>query len=157
MPNTYTKLYVHLVFAVKHRNGLIHPYFKVELMKYITGLVQNKGNKLLAVNTMPDHIHIFVGLNPKNAISDLVKDIKVSSTDFINQKKWVKGKFHWQEGYGAFSYSHSQLDKVVKYIIDQEKQHRKSSFKEEYVKILRAFEVKYEDSYLFEWFTELKY
>jgi REP element-mobilizing transposase RayT len=126
-------------------------------MKYITRTIQNKNNKLLAVNTMPDHIHIFIGLNPKNSISDLVKDIKVSSTDFINGKKWLKGKFHWQEGYGAFSYSHSQIDNVIKYIQNQEKHHRRTSFKEEYIKMLKAFDVKYEDLYLFKWFDELKY
>jgi REP element-mobilizing transposase RayT len=157
MANTYSQLYIHLVFAVEHRDRLIHSSFKDELMKYITGTVKKKGNKLLAVNTMADHIHIFLGLNPKNAISDLVKDVKVSSTDFINEKKWVKGKFHWQEGYGAFSYSHSQIDKVVKYIINQEKHHRKTSFKDEYIKMLKTFDVKYEDLYLFKWFGELNY
>jgi REP element-mobilizing transposase RayT len=126
-------------------------------MKYITGIIQNKGNKLLAINTMPDHSHIFLGLNPKNAISDLAKEVKVSSTDFINEKKWLRGRFHWQEGYGAFSYSHSQIDRVVKYIINQEKQHKRISFKEEYIKMLKAFEIKYEDAYLFKWFDDLKY
>jgi len=157
MANTYTQLYVHLVFAVEHRDRLIHPSFKDELMKYITGIIQNKGNKLLAINTMPDHGHIFLGLNPKNAISDLAKDVKVSSTDFINEKKWLRGRFHWQEGYGAFSYSHSQIDRVIKYIINQEKQHKRISFKEEYIKMLKAFEIKYEDAYLFKWFDHLKY
>jgi len=113
MANTYTQLYIHLVFAVEHRDRLIHSSFKDELMKYMTGIIQNKGNKLLAINTMPDHGHIFLGLNPKNAISDLAKEVKVSSTDFINEKKWLRGRFHWQEGYGAFSYSHSQIDRVV--------------------------------------------
>jgi len=94
MANTYTQLYIHLVFAVEHRDKLIHPSFKDELMKYITGIIQNKGNKLLAINTMPDHSHIFLGLNPKNAISDLAKDVKVSSTEFINEKKWLRGRFH---------------------------------------------------------------
>jgi REP element-mobilizing transposase RayT len=157
MANTYTQLYIHLVFAVEHRDKLIHPSFKDELMKYITGIIQNKGNKLLAINTMPDHSHIFLGLNPKNAISDLAKEVKVSSTDFINEKKWLRGRFHWQEGYGAFSYSHSQIDRVVKYIINQEKQHKRISFKEEYIKMLKAFEIKYEDAYLFKWFDDLKY
>jgi len=157
MANTYTQLYIHLVFAVEHRDKLIHPSFKDELMKYITGIIQNKGNKLLAINTMPDHSHIFLGLNPKNAISDLAKDVKVSSTDFINEKKWLRGRFHWQEGYGAFSYSHSQIDRVIKYIINQEKQHKRISFKEEYIKMLKAFEIKYEDAYLFKWFDHLKY
>ncbi len=157
MANTYTQLYIHLVFAVEHRDRLIHPSFKDELMKYITGIMQNKGNKLLAINTMCDHAHIFLGLNPKNAISDLVRDVKVSSTDFINEKKWLRGRFHWQDGFGAFSYSHSQIDRVVKYILNQEKHHRRISFKEEYIKMLQAFDIKYEDAYLFKWFDDLKY
>jgi REP element-mobilizing transposase RayT len=156
MANTYTQLYVHLVFAVEHRDRLILPSFKDELMKYITGIIQNKGNKLLAINTMPDHGHIFLGLNPKNSISGLVKDVKVSSGDFINDKKWLRGKFHWQEGYGAFSYSHSQIDAVVKYILNQEKHHKRISFKEEYKKILKSLDIKYEEAYLFKWFDNLK-
>ena len=156
MANTYTQLYVHLVFAVEHRDRLILPSFKDELMKYITGIIQNKGNKLLATNTMPDHCHVFLGLNPKDTISGLVKDVKVSSGDFINDKKWLRGKFHWQEGYGAFSYSHSQIDTVVKYILNQEKHHKRISFKEEYIKILKSFDVKYEETYLFKWFDNLK-
>ncbi|OGU82666.1 MAG: transposase [Ignavibacteria bacterium RBG_16_35_7] len=157
MANTYTQLYIHLVFAVEHRDRLLHSTFKDEVMKYMTGIIQNKGNKLLAINIMPDHAHIFLGLNPKNAISDLVKNIKVSSTDFINNKKWLRGRFHWQEGYSAFSYSHSQIDSVVKYILNQEKHHRRITFKEEYTKMLKAFNVKYEDAYLFKWFDDLKY
>lgn len=154
MANTYTQLYIHFVFAVEHRDKLILSSFKDELMKYITGIVQNKGNKLLAINTMPDHGHIFLGLNPKHSISDLVKDIKISSGDFINDKKWLRGKFHWQEGYGAFSYSHSQIDKVVKYIINQEKHHKGVSFKDEYIKMLESFNVAYKDAYLFKWFED---
>jgi putative transposase len=152
MANTYTQLYIHIVFAVEHRDRLIRSFFKDELMKYMTGIIQNKGNKLLAINTMPDHIHLFLGLNPKNAICDLVKNIKVSSTNFINEKNWLKGKFHWQEGYGAFSYSQSQIDNVVKYIINQEKHHKRISFREEYNKMLKAFNIKYGDAYLFKYF-----
>lgn len=157
MANTYAQLYIHLVFAVEHRDRLILPSFKDELMKYITGIIQNKGNKLLAINSMPDHCHIFIGLNPKNAISELVKDIKISSGNFINDKKWLKGNFHWQEGYGAFSYSHSQIDNVAKYIINQEKHHKKSTFKEEYEKMLKAFNVEYQNEYLFKWFGGIEY
>ena len=157
MANTYTQLYIHIVFAVEHRDRLIRSLFKDELMKYITGIIQNKGNKLLAINTMPDHCYLLLGLNPKNAISYLVKDIKVSSTDFINEKNRLKGRFHWQEGYGAFSYSHSQIDKVVKYIINQESHHKCISFKDEYNKMLKAFNIKYKDAYLFKYFDDLKY
>lgn len=157
MANTYTQLYIHLVFAVMHRDRLIHSSFKDELMKYITGIIQNKGNKLLAINTMPDHLHIFLGLDPKNAISDLVKDVKVSSTNFINDNKWLRGKFHWQEGYGAFSYAHSQIDNVIKYIQNQEKHHKRRTFRDEYIKMLKSFDIKYEDVYLFRWFDDMKY
>lgn len=157
MANTYTQLYIHLVFAVEHRDRLILPSFKDELMKYITGVIQNKENKLLAINTMPDHCHIFLGLNPKESISALVKDVKLSSDDFINGKKWLRGSFHWQEGYGAFSYSHSQIDGVVKYILNQEKHHKRISFKDEYIKILKSFEVEYEDAYLFKWIEDLRF
>ncbi len=156
MANTFTQLYIHLVFAVKHRDRLIRPSFKDELMKYITGIIQNKGNKLLATNTMPDHIHMFIGLDSKNAISDLVKDVKVSSTNFINDNKWLKGRFHWQEGYGAFSYAHSQINSVIKYILNQERHHKQITFKEEYIKILKAFNVNYEDAYLFKWIDDIK-
>ena len=156
MPNTYTQIYIHIVFAVEHRDRLIHSSFKDELLKYITGIIQNRGHKLLAINSMPDHVHIFTGLNPANAISDLVRDIKKPSTDFINEKGWLKGKFKWQSGYGAFSYSHSQIDSVVKYIINQEKHHKRITFKEEYIKILKSFSVKYEDVYLFKWIEDSK-
>src|SRR3989339_1964184 len=148
MANTYTQLYIHLVFAVEHRDRLIHPSFKDELMKYMTGIIQNKGNKLLAINTMPDHGHIFLGLNPKNAISDLAKEVKVSSTDFINEKKWLRGRFHWQEGYGAFSYSHSQIDRVVKYILNQEKHHKKQTFREEYIQLLKKYNIPFDEKYV---------
>ena len=149
MANTYTQLYIHLIFAVEHRDRLIDPSFKEELQKYITGTLQNKGNKLLAINVMPDHSHIFLGLDPVNAISNLVGITKKSSCDFINEKKWLQGKFNWQEGYGAFSYSHSQIDSVIKYINNQEQHHKKKTFKDEYLKMLKSFNVLYNDIYLF--------
>lgn len=152
MANTYTQLYIHLVFAVKHRNRLISISFKEELQKYITGIIKNKGNKLLAINTMPDHAHIFLGYNPKNAISDLVRDTKKASSDFINEKRWLRGKFNWQTGYGAFSYSKSQIDDVIKYINNQEMHHRRNTFKDEYINMLNAFDVQYQKEYLFEFF-----
>ncbi|MDO8548601.1 MAG: IS200/IS605 family transposase [Ignavibacteria bacterium] len=152
MANTYTQLYIHLIFAVEHRDKLIHSSFKEELQKYITGIIQNKGNKLLAINFMPEHGHISLGLNPAIAISDLVRDIKKSSTDFINDRKWLRGKFNWQEGYGAFSYSHSQIDNVIKYINNQEKHHKVKTFREEYIEMLNSFSIKYNDVYLFKFF-----
>lgn len=152
MANTYTQLYIHLIFAVEHRNRLILSSFKEELQKYITGTIQNKGNKLLAINFMPDHGHIFIGLNPVNAISSLVGTVKKSSCDFINEKKWLRGKFNGQEGYGAFSYSHSQIDRVIKYIDNQQQHHKKKTFREEYLEMLEAFNVQYNNAYLFKFF-----
>src|SRR5690348_14835850 len=114
MPNTFTQLYIQFVFAVKNRESLIHAMWKEELHKYITGVVQNKGNKMLAINSMPDHIHLFIGYNSIIAIPDLVKDIKIASNLWINNQHLTKSKFEWQEGYGAFTYSHSQIHDVCK-------------------------------------------
>ncbi len=150
MANTYTELYIHLIWAVKHRDRLIHPSFQEESQKYITGIIQNKDNKLIAINLMPDHAHIFIGLDPVNAISNLVGVTKKSLSDYINEKKCLRGKFSWREGYGTFSYSHSQIDRVIKYINNQEQDHRKKTFKEEYLKILKAFYVQYNNEYLFQ-------
>lgn len=151
MANTYSQLYIHIIFAVKGRDNLIGNNNKDELYKYITGIIQNKGQKLICINGMPNHIHIFIGMKPDIAISDLVRDVKHFSTNFINDKRWVCGKFYWQEGFGVFSYSNSQIDQVVKYIQNQEKHHSKMSFKEEYLKILQNFNVTYNEKYLFEW------
>ena len=151
MANTYTQIYIHVVFAVQHRQNLIKKENKEELHKYITGIVQNKKQKLIRINSMPDHSHLFIGMKPNISLSDLVRDIKNNSSTFINEKKWVMGKFNWQEGYGAFSYGHSQIDSVVKYIINQEEHHKKKTFKEEYLEILKKFNVEYEDKYLFDW------
>lgn len=149
MANTYTQLYIQFVFAVKHRHGLIQSGWKDELYRYITGIVQNQGHKLLAINGMPDHLHVFVGLNPKQSISDLLQDIKSDSSKWINDKKHTTRKFEWQTGYGAFSYSHSHIDAVVKYIDNQEKHHHKRTFMEEYLDFLRKFDVPYDERYLF--------
>jgi len=142
-----------LVFAVKGRNSLIPANHKDELQKYITGIIQNREHKLLAINNMPDHIHIFIGLSPKMAISDLVNEIKTASSKFMKRKRW-RGQFEWQEGYGAFSYSHSQIDNVIKYINNQEEHHKKRTFREEYIDLLKKFEVEYDEKYLFEWIEE---
>ncbi len=155
MANTYTQLYIHYVFAVEHRERLINKSFKEELHKYITGIIQNKRNKLIAINAMPDHIHIFIGLHPSNSISNLAHDTKIASSDFINNKKWLCGKFNWQIGYGAFSYSHSQISKVINYINNQEKHHKIKTFKEEYISILESFAIEYNNAYLFKWFDNL--
>src|SRR5574341_498151 len=154
MANTYTQIYIHVVFAVQSRQNLIPKEHKEELHKYITGIVKNKGQKLIAINSMPDHVHILIGMKPSITLSDLVGDIKTGSSTFINEKRWIRGKFNWQVGFGAFSYSHSQLDAVVKYIQDQEKHHAKKSFREEYLDMLVKFNVEYDEKYLFKWIED---
>jgi putative transposase len=147
MPNTFPQVYLQFVFAVKHRRSLIPRQHKEELHKYITGLVQHRKAKMLAVHCMPDHAHIFVGFKPVISISDFVKEIKVESNQFINGKGWTEERFSWQEGYGVFSHSH--IDTVVKYVLNQEAHHRKRTFQEEYLQFLQKFEVPYDEKYLF--------
>ena len=149
MANTYTQIYIQIVFAVKGRHSLIPANRKEELFKYITGIVKNRDQKLIAINGMSDHIHIFVGMKPNIALSDLVRDIKAGSSGFINENNWLRVKFHWQEGFGAFSYSQSDIDRVVRYIQNQEAHHRKKTFNEEYVNMLKEYSVQYDDRYLF--------
>jgi REP element-mobilizing transposase RayT len=149
MANTYTQCYFHLVFAVKNREALIDQSWKNELEMYITGIVQNHKHKLLAIGSMPEHIHIFLGYNVNHLIPDLVEEIKTSSNAWIKQKKLSKFKFEWQKGYGAFTYSHSQIDRVVKYINNQQEHHQKKSFKKEYLQMLHKNEIQYKDEYLF--------
>jgi putative transposase len=151
MANTYTQIYIQFVFAVKNRQNLIAKHNKEELHKYISGIVDQRGQKLLAIYCMPDHIHMFVSLGPNILISNFMRDVKAGSSKFINDKKWVQVNFEWQLGYGAFSYSHSQIDSVVKYINNQEQHHLKTSFKDEYVGFLKRFNVEYNDKYLFDW------
>jgi putative transposase len=150
MPNTYSQIYIHIVFAVKGRQNLISIQKREELQKYITGIVQSRGQKMLSIFCMPDHTHLLIGLNPSNAISDLVRDIKAGSSNFINDNHWVNGKFNWQEGFGVFSYSRSQIDSVIKYILNQEKHHKKKNFKEEYLEFFKKFEIKFDEKYLFD-------
>jgi REP element-mobilizing transposase RayT len=151
MANTYTQIYLQLVFSPLGHENVIPSRHKEELHKYITGIIQNRKHKLLAINSMPDHIHIFIGYNPSQPLPDLLRDIKASSSKFINEKRWFPGKFSWQEGYGGFSYGHSQIDDVIHYINSQEEHHKKSTFKEEYLKLLQKFDVEYDPKYLFEW------
>jgi len=150
MANTYTQIYIQVVFAVHGRQCLIHPDYKEEIHKYITGIVTNQGQKMLQINGVADHVHLLIGMKPNIALSDLVREIKSGSSKFINEKRWIKGKFHWQEGFGAFSYGHSQLDQVIQYIRDQEKHHQKNSFKNEYLMLLRKFDIAFEDKYVFD-------
>ena len=149
MPNTYTQVYLQFVFAVKYRACVIHPSWKNNLYQYITGIVQNNGHKMLVINGMPDHLHIFIGMMPNQSISDLLKDVKRSSSIWINENKFVKGKFEWQEGYGAFSYAKSQIKNVIAYIENQEQHHKTKSLKEEYIEFLQKFEIDYDERYIF--------
>ncbi len=151
MANTFSQIYIQIVFAVKGRQNLISKDWKDELYKYITGICTNNQQKLIAINGVADHIHILIGLKPAMALSDLMREIKTSSSKFINEKGWIKGNFNWQEGYGAFSYSHSQLDNVIAYIQNQEIHHQTKTFKEEYLAFLDKFDISFEERYLFEW------
>ncbi|RJQ59740.1 MAG: IS200/IS605 family transposase [Stygiobacter sp.] len=149
MANTYTQLYVQVVFVVKNRQSLIQEEWKQELYKYISGIIKNNEHKLLAINGVGDHVHILIGMKPSQSLADLMQDIKGSSSKWINDKNYVHGKFEWQAGYGAFTYSHSQISRVIKYIQNQEVHHKTSTFKEEYVSFLKAFEISYNENYLF--------
>lgn len=154
MANSYTQIYIHLVFSPKNRESLIKKVFKDELEKYITGIVHNKGHKMLAICAMPDHIHIFIGYNVTQSIPDLVEEIKTSSTAWIKYNIKPKSRFSWQRGYSAFSHSRSQVNHVIQYILKQEEHHKKSSFRDEYLKILKKNDVLYDHKYLFDFFDE---
>jgi REP element-mobilizing transposase RayT len=154
MANTYSQIYIQAVFAVKYRASLIQREWKEELFKYVGGIFRNKDQKLIAVGGAEDHIHVLFGLKPNMAISDLVRDVKSDTTEFINRERLVRGRFYWQEGFGAFSYSRSQLDAVGKYVLEQEAHHASRSFRDEYISLLDRFEVEYEDRYLFDWISE---
>ncbi|MBI5402660.1 MAG: IS200/IS605 family transposase [Ignavibacteriae bacterium] len=151
MAGTFSQIYIQIVFAFKGRENLIGENWKYELNKYIAGIIKAKGQKSIIVNGMPDHVHAFIGLKPVMAISDLVRDVKNNSTNFINDKKFVSGKFSWQEGYGAFSYAQSQVAVVYNYILNQEKHHKKKTFQEEYYDFLKKYEVDFNEKYLFDW------
>ncbi|MDF7821173.1 IS200/IS605 family transposase [Runella sp. MFBS21] len=152
MAGTYSQLYIQVVFAVKGRQNLLQKPWRDEVFKYMSGIIKGKNQKPIIVNGVADHVHLFIGLRPSISISELVRDVKNNSTNFINEQKWVKGKFSWQEGFGSFSYSHSHIDNVYKYILNQEEHHRKKTFREEYLEFLRKFEVEYDEQYLFEWY-----
>lgn len=151
MANTYSQIHIQAVFAVEGRANLIQSEWKEKLFKYISGIFRNQKQKLLAIGGIEDHIHLLFGLRPSLALSDLIRDVKANSSAFINENQFVRGRFNWQEGYGAFSYSKSQIDIVAKYVLNQEKHHRRRTFKEEYVTLLDRFEVEYDERYLFEW------
>jgi REP element-mobilizing transposase RayT len=152
MANSFIQAYVHYVFAVKGRINFLKKEHNDELQKYITGIAQNRNCKMLAINNMPDHIHIFLGQHPSYSISKTIQEIKSVSSKFINDKNWYNSKFHWQTGYGAFTYSHSQIDNVIRYIMEQQQHHKKKIFKEEYIEFLAKFEIEYDEKYLFEFY-----
>ena len=154
MAGTFSQIYIQIIFAVKARNSLIGKEWEEELYKYITGIVQNKGQKMLAIQGIPNHIHFLIGMKPSCCLSDLVREVKKSSNRFIKEKKFSKFKFDWQEGYGAFSYSHSALDNIIAYVMNQKEHHKKRTFKEEYMEFLNKFEIEFKDEYLFEWIED---
>jgi putative transposase len=150
MSNTYSRIYIQSVFAVKFREAIIAPSWEDELQKYITGIVQNQGQKMLAINGTSDHIHLLIGMKPTCNLSDLMRDVKRSSTQFVQEKKFTRYKFQWQERFGAFSYEEESLDRVINYIKNQKEHHKKMTFKEEYCALLQKFKIEYEEEYLFD-------
>jgi putative transposase len=151
MGNTYTQIHIQAIFAVAGRRSLIRPDWKEDLFKYISGVFRSQRQKLLAIGGVEDHIHLLFGARPNIAISDLIRDVKANSSAFVNENRLVRGRFNWQEGYGAFSYSKSQIDVVTRYVLNQERHHARRTFKDEYVMLLDRFEVDYDDRFLFEW------
>ena len=154
MANTYTQIYIHAVFAVEGRQNLIKSEHNDELQKYIAGIVSGQKQKLIAINNMPDHLHLLIGLRPDAALSDLMRDVKAGSSKFINEQHWVAGKFSWQEGFGAFSHSRSQLGTVIRYLENQQKHHARRSFRDEYVELLEKYGVEYDQRYIFKFGEE---
>ena len=149
MANTYTQIYIQFVFAIQNRISLIKPKWEDELYKYITGIIQNKSHKMIAINGMPDHLHMFIGLEPVESISRLIKVVKGESSKWVTDRGLVPGKFTWQKGYGAFSYSRSHIDRVYNYVKNQKEHHKKKTFREEYIELLKKFDVDYDERYIF--------
>jgi REP element-mobilizing transposase RayT len=151
MAGTYTQIYIHAVFAVKNKLCLIQKENKNEIFKYVAGILKGKKQKPIIVNGTQNHIHLLFGLNQSSSVSEIIRDVKNNSTNYINKNKYSIGRFSWQEGYGAFSYSRSQIETIYNYIYNQESHHKKKSFEEEYKGFLKKFEVSYKEEYLFEW------
>ncbi len=149
MANTYTQLYIQFVFAVQDRMSLIRPEWEEELYRYVTGIVQNKSHKMIAVNGVADHLHLFVGLHTTQSIADFMRMVKGESSEWINAQRYVTGRFSWQEGYGAFSYGRSQINQVYEYIANQKKHHARINFEQEYIQLLEKFELKFDKQYIF--------
>jgi REP element-mobilizing transposase RayT len=151
MAGTFSQIYIQCVFAVRGRENLLLKPWRDEVFKYMAGTIKGKNQKPIIVNGVEDHVHVFVGIKPVMNISELVRDLKNNSTNFINEQKFLNGKFSWQEGYGAFSYAHSQIESVYKYIANQEEHHKMKTFKDEYHDFLQKFEIEYDEEYLFDW------
>ena len=151
MAGTYTQIYIQVVFSVKGRQNLLQKSWRDEVFKYVSGIIKGKNQKPIIVNGVSDHVHFFIGLRPPMSISDLVRDVKNNSSKFINENNFTKGKFYWQEGYGAFSYSHSQINQVYQYVLNQEEHHKQRTFREEYIEFLKEFEIEFDEKYLFDW------
>lgn len=154
MANTYTQIYLQVVFAVQGRQGLIRSEHQAELYQYMTGIVRRRNQKLIAINGVADHVYLLIGMKPDIALSDLVRDIKAGSSNFINEQRWVRGRFNWQEGFGGFSYGHSQLATVIRYIQNQPEHHQQRSFKSEYLTLLRKFEIAFREEYIFDFIED---
>ena len=149
MANTYTQIHIQTIFAVQNRQSLIQKEWKEELYRYITGIVQNNKHKMLQINGMPDHVHLLIGMRPSQSLSDLMKAVKGESSEWINKKGFTRGKFSWQAGYGAFSYAKSHVPKVIRYIQNQEEHHKEKTFIEEYLDFLKAFEIEFDERFIF--------
>ena len=152
MANTYTQINMHVVFSVKGRENILHAKLRPKLFKYISGILSNERQFPLAVNGYKDHVHMFFEMNPKNSLSEIMRIVKSNSSKWINQNKFLPGKFSWQAGYGGFSYSRSQRNNVIQYIMQQEKHHKEATFREEYLKLLKRFEIDFDEQYIFEFY-----
>ncbi len=151
MAGTFSQIYIQTVFAVNGRSNLLLKPWRDEVFKYMSGIIKGKNQKPIIVNGIENHVHLFIGLKPSMALSDLIRDVKNNTSNFINEKRLVHGKFSWQEGHGSFSYSHSQIEQVYQYILNQEEHHHTKTFREEYLEFLRKYEIEYDEKYLFEW------
>lgn len=154
MAGTYSQIYIQYIFAVRGRQNLLQKPWRDEVFKYIVGIIKGKDQKPIIINGVANHVHVFVALKPSMPISDLIRDIKNNSSKFINEQNWIQGKFSWQEGYGAFSYSHSQIENVYQYILNQEEHHRAKTFKKEYLDFLQKFEIEHDEKHLFDWLED---
>ena len=155
MSRTFSQIYIHSVFAVKGRENLLRKDWRAGVFKYMSGIIKGKDLKPIIINGVADHVHVFMGLKPSLSVSDIIRDVKNNSSNFINAQKLVCGKFSWQDGFGAFSYGHSQIDKVYQYILNQEQHHQKKTFKEEYTSLLQTFEIPFKEQYLFDWIEDM--